>query len=238
MRRDQTDEVDEADVRHDDRADKAREHNVCQRQPLDVDAETQRRLLAGEQGVVVPAVQIAVDDQQQHSQRHAAQGLPARAAEVAEGPEHERRERDLIGEVLQQRGRTGQHGADGNACEHDALRGDLLEPAQAENDGGNEQRAQKRAQRDGPAARVRQTEADDGDGCAERRTLRHAERGGRGEGVAQHGLQNAAREPEPRAGDHGGTDARQAVVADDEVDLIVRRAAENAPDELGSGRVV
>ena len=42
-------------------------------------------------------------------------------AMVAERPEYERRERDLVGKVLQQRGRTGQHGADGDAREHDAL---------------------------------------------------------------------------------------------------------------------
>ena len=226
------------DVRHDHRADKAREHNVRECQPPHMDAETQRRLLAGEQGVIVPAVQVAVADQQQYGQRHAAQGLPVRAAEVAERPEYERRERNLVGKVLQQRGRAGQHGADGDAREHDALRGDLLELAQPQNDGRDKQRAEKRAQRNSPAAGLAQAETDDGDGCAERRTLRHAERRGRGERIAQHGLQDAPGQPQSRAGDHGGADARQAVIADDEIDLRVRRPAEDAPDELGGGRVV
>ena len=53
-----------------------------------------------------------------------------------------------------------------------------------------------------------------------------------------HGLQDAPGQPQSRAGDHGGADARQAVIADDEIDLRVRRPAEDAPDELGGGRVV
>ena len=185
VRRDQPDEVDQANVGHDHRAGKAGQQHIDQREPLHVDAEALRRFLAAEQSVVVPAVGKAVDDQQKDDKRHPPQVAPARAAKIAEGPVDQRGKRDFVGKILHQGRRASEHGADGHARKHDALGGDLPEAAQRQNDGRHCQRPGEGQQRNRPAAGAGNAKADDGKRRAEGRSLRHAERRGRGQRIVQ-----------------------------------------------------
>ena len=88
MRSHQADEADEADLGHNDRAGQTAQQHARQRQAPHVDAKAHRHLFAAQQGVVVPAVEHAVDHQKRHHRPGEGKVGHVGAAQVAKGPEH------------------------------------------------------------------------------------------------------------------------------------------------------
>ena len=126
----QTDEIDQTHIGHDDGAGQAAQHHIRKGQPLHMDAQADSGFLPVQQGVVIPTVGEAVNQQDQHHDAHGPQVLPPGAAQVAKSPENQTGQLDLVGKILNQRGSTAEHGADGHTRQNDSLRRHLLEPGQ------------------------------------------------------------------------------------------------------------
>ena len=236
--RSQTNEADQSHMGHHHTAAQAAQDQIYQSQPSDPDAQADGDLLAAEKGIVVPAVQIAVSAQSRHRHRHTAQLLPAHCPQITEGPEHQCGKLHFVGKILQEGGGSREHGADGHTRQNDALRRHLPEFRQRQYDQRHGNRAQKRAELDAKAAGAAKAQNHDGKGRAEGRTLGNTQGGCRGQGIAQHRLENAARKPQTGAGQDPGTDPGQPVMLHHDVDLPVSRAPEDAPDQLRKGRFI
>lgn len=226
----QPDEVDKPHPGYDDRAGQAAQDHVRQSQPLHMDAQAYGGFLAAEQGVVIPAMADAIQKQNQDHAGHDPQVTPAGAAQVSEGPEYQACKLDLVGKILDQCGCAAQHGADCHTGQHDPLRGDLLQPGQAQDHNRHGNGAKEGPQ--GNANAAGQIQGNDGKGRAKGGTLRYAQGGGGCQGIVKNGLQNTPRQPKPRACHNGGADPRHPVVPNDQIDLFIRGFPENSLDQL------
>lgn len=225
MRRDEADKADYADKRHRDRRRQRAHRHAGDHDLLRVHAEALGRVVARLHGVIVPAVIHVVDEAQHENDADKAQILPACAAEVAEGPEHDRAERGIVGEVLQQRAAAGEHRAERRAREDQPAGADVfLEPGDEYHDDRRYRAEDEGAERDDIRVIDRYgrggvgvcyhaaAEHDYAQRCAESRALRHAQRRCRGERVAQYALHHRAGGRERCADEYRRQNARQADV--------------------------